>query len=182
MVQEWVIEQLTSTQSTSLVLAAVFVYSVLLAVALPFPAEFVFLAVFSLGLPRRTALAVVMVVAASGNAFGSLFAQRLGYGVSRAAPVTRLFQRVPGYARFRRRSSVAFVRKYRYVGLTAALSIPFLPVTATLYAFSVLEDDPWRFAATVFVATLIRLSVFLALVYGGIYVLDDPRIRRLAAT
>ena len=179
MVQEGIVDLFTSTRSTPLVLAAVFVYALLLAVLLPFPTELALVATLSLDLPRHLALAVVMVVTASGNAVGSIVAQRLVYGVSRSDPVTRVMRAVPGYSRLRRHSLVAFVRRYRYPGLALTLSIPFLPITATLYAFATLEDDPRWFALTVFFATFLRLTVFLMLIYGGIYVLDEPVIREL---
>ena len=182
MTQEWLVELLTTPRSTPFVLAVVFLYSFLLAVLLPFPAELALVAALSLDLPRNLAIGVVMVVAASGAALGSMLAQQLGYGVSHSDPVTRVLSSIPGYARFRQHSLVAFVREYRYVGLTITLSIPLLPVTATLYAFSTLEDDPKWFAVTVFFATFLRLGVFLALVYGGIYVLDVPVIRELIET
>ena len=179
MTQEWIVDVLTTSRPIPLVLAVVFVYAFLLAVLLPFPAELALVAALSLDLPRYLAIGAVMVVAAAGSAFGSLLAQRLGYGVSRSDPVTRVLGSIPGYSRFRRHSLVTFVQKYRYVGLTITLSIPLLPVTATLYAFSTLEENPKWFAVTVFFATFLRLTVFLMLIYGGIYVLDEPVVREL---
>ncbi len=182
MAQEWIVELLTTPRHAAFVLAAVFVYAFLLAVLLPFPAELALVAALSLDLPRTLALGAVMVATASGGALGSLLAQRLGYGVSHSDPVTRVLGTVPGYTRFRQHSLVEFIREYRYLGLTVVLSIPLLPVTATLYAFSTLEENPKWFAVTVFFATFLRLTVFLTLVYGGVYVLDEPVIRELVGS
>jgi uncharacterized membrane protein len=87
--------------------------------------------------------------------------------VSHSGPVVRLFERVPYYRRFKRQTLTGFVRRYQYVGLCVALAIPFLPDTAPIYAFSVLENRPARFAAAAFIGTVARFVIILVIA-GGI--------------
>lgn len=161
-----VVDLLTVSSSPAVLLAVVFVYAVVVAAVLPFPAEAVL--VVPLGLPFSSALSfsLVILVAATGKAVGSLFALRIGYGVSHSGPAIRIYERIPLYERFKRRTLTDFVRRYQYLGLGIALSIPFLPDTAPIYAFSVLDNNPLRFAVAAFVGTVIRLVVILSIAAG----------------
>lgn len=152
--------------SPVVLLGFVFLYAVVVAAFLPFPAEAVL--VVPLALPFRwyVSFSLVILIAATGKATGSLIALRIGYGVSHSAPVVRLFERFPHYKRFKYQTLTSFVSRYKYVGLGIALAIPFLPDTAPIYAFSVLNNKPALFAAAAFLGTIIRLLIILLLVGG----------------
>ena len=153
--------------SPEVLLGVVFVYAIVVAAFLPFPTEAVL--VVPLVLPFRwyVSFVLVILIAALGKAVGSLIALRIGYGVSHSGPVVRLFERIPYYKRFKRRTLTGFVRRYKYLGLAVALAIPFLPETTTIYAFSVLESRPVLFATAAFVGTVVRLLIVL-FVAGGL--------------
>lgn len=151
-------------------LALIFAYSVLVAFALPLPGELVLLPAprMALGVSPTVSVAVVVLVSAVGKAIGSVWALRVGQSAVRARPTRWLLLRaVPGYGQRERDGRLrAFLRRYGYVGLAALLSVPLLPDTAVVYAFSVVNDDERRFALAAFVGTVVRLVVTLALATG----------------
>lgn len=157
----------TPSSSPVLLLGFVFVYSVLVAAVLPFPAEAVLVVPLALPFPWYVSFSAVILIAAAGKALGSLVALRIGYGVSHAGPVVRRLERITHYERFKHQTLTAFLRRYQYLGLALALAVPFLPDTAPLYAFSVLENRPALFAAAAFVGTVLRLLIVLV-VAGGV--------------
>lgn len=149
-------------------LGIVFLYAVVVAAFLPFPTEAVLVVPVVLPSPWYVSFPLVILAAATGKAVGSLIALRIGYGASRSGPVVRFFERIPQYKRFKHETLVTFVHRYRYLGFGIAISVPFLPETTTIYAFSVLDNKPVWFAATAFVATITRLLIVLIIV-GGVY-------------
>lgn len=163
-------EVILASSSPVVLLAIVFVYAVVVAAFLPFPAEAVLLVPLVLPFPWYVSFTLVILVAAAGKAAGSLIALRIGYGVSHSGPVVRFFERVPYYKRFKRQTLTDFVRRYQYVGLGVALAIPFLPDTAPIYAFSVLENNAVLFAAAAFVGTVLRLLIILVIAGGVVTV------------
>ena len=74
-------------------LVIIFVYSFLIAFALPGPSEVVLAAPLNLGLPTWAQLSSIMLVSATGKAAGSVFAFHIGQEVKRAGPVTRWLRR-----------------------------------------------------------------------------------------
>lgn len=161
------VEEFLMVRSSPVVLLAlVFVYAVVVAVFLPFPAEVVLVVPLVLPFSPVLSFALVILIAASGKAAGSLVALRIGYGVSHSDRVVRLYERIPRYERFKRQTLTDFVRRYQYLGLAIALSIPFLPDTAPIYAFSVLDNNPSLFAVAAFVGTIVRLLLILSLAAG----------------
>jgi membrane protein YqaA with SNARE-associated domain len=161
---------LLGSSSPVVLLGLVFVYSVLVAAFLPFPAEAVLAVALVLPFSWVGSFALVILIAAAGKAVGSLVALHIGHGVSHSGPVVRLLGRVPYYEQFKRQTLTEFVRRYQYVGLGMALAVPFLPDTAPIYAFSVLENDPVRFAAAAFLGTILRLCIILAIAGGVVAV------------
>lgn len=151
-----------------ILLALVFLYAVVVAAFLPFPSEAVLVVPFALAYPWYVSFPLVIVTSAAGKAVGSLIALRIGYGVSHSGPVVRFFERIPHYKRFKRQTLIGLVQRHSYLGLGIAISIPFLPETTTIYAFSVLDNRPFVFAATAFLATIVRL-LFVLLIVGGAY-------------
>jgi membrane protein YqaA with SNARE-associated domain len=155
-------------------LLAVLAYSFLVAFALPLPGELVLAVPVGMGLSPAAALLVVVLVSSAGKAVGSLAVLRVGRGaglpvldrlpdppsptaVASGAPAvasgtSRIGSRLAGLG-----------RRYGYVGLTAALAIPFAPDTAVLYAFSVFDTDRATFAAAAFVGSALRLSIVAGL-------------------
>jgi membrane protein YqaA with SNARE-associated domain len=153
-------------------LAIIFVYSFLIAFALPGVSEVVLLAPLDLGLSTELRLAVIILVSASGKAAGSVFAFHIGQEAKDAGPLIRALRRsrfdVIGWSE---RRTVELARRWGYAGLAVALSVPFFPDTLSIYAFAVLEEDYLRFAAATFAGSVGRLLVTLGLSAGVVAVL-----------
>jgi membrane protein YqaA with SNARE-associated domain len=165
------IEELIARGSSPIALLGVaFVYSIVVAAFLPFPAEAVLAIPLALPYPWYVSFALVILIAATGKAVGSVIALQIGYSVSHATPIVRLTERIPYYKRFKERTVTGFVQRYSYVGLGIALSIPFLPDTAPIYAFSVLDNNPVLFAVAAFVGTIVRLVIILVVAGGAVAV------------
>jgi membrane protein YqaA with SNARE-associated domain len=152
-------------------LAIIFVYSFLIAFALPGVSEVVLLAPLDLGLSAEARLALIILISATGKAAGSVFAFHIGQEAKEAGPLIRLLRR----SRFdviawSERRTVEVARRWGYAGLAVALSIPFFPDTLSIYAFAVLEEDYLRFAAATFAGSVGRLVVTLALGAGVVAV------------
>ena len=150
-------------------MAIIFVYSFLIAFALPAPSEVVLAAPLDLGLPQWARLSSIMLVSAAGKALGSLFAFHIGQEVKRSGPVTRWLRRSRwDVIEWSETRSVQLARRYGYGGLAIALSVPFFPDTISIYAFAVLDRDYTRFAVATFFGSLGRLTVTVALVGGAV--------------
>lgn len=146
-------------------LGIVFVYSFLIAFALPGVSEVVLLAPLDLGLSRPARLALIVLVSGVGKAAGSVLAFHLGQEVKQSGPVIRALRRSRiDVVEWSERRTVEIARRYGYVGLAAALSVPFFPDTLSIYAFAVLEEDYVRFALATFAGSVGRLLVTIALV------------------
>ncbi|WP_435069239.1 YqaA family protein [Haloplanus sp. C73] len=153
-------------------LLVIFVYSFLIAFALPGVSEIVLLAPLDLGLPQWARLAIIILVSATGKAAGSVFAFHIGQEAKEAGPVIRALERSRfDVIEWSQRRTVEIARRWGYAGLALALSVPFFPDTLSIYAFAVLEEDYVRFAAATFVGSMGRLLVTLALSAGVLAVL-----------
>ncbi len=149
-------------------LGIVFVYSFLIAFALPGPSEVVLAAPLDLGLPLWTRLGVIMGVSATGKAAGSLVAFHLGQEVKHAGPVVRWLRRSRfDILEWSEQRAMTLARQYGYAGLALALCVPFFPDTLSIYAFSILEEDYVKFAIATFAGSLGRLVVTIGL-FGGV--------------
>ncbi len=149
-------------------LGIIFVYSFLIAFALPGPSEVVLLAPIDLGLPPWVHLVSIMLVSATGKAAGSVFAFHIGQEVKQAGPIVRWLRRSRwNVLEWSEKRSVQLAQRYGHGGLAVALSVPFFPDTISIYAFAVLERDYVRFAAATFIGSLGRLLVTVAF-FGGI--------------
>lgn len=152
-------------------LGVVFVYSFLIAFALPGPSEVVLAAPLDLGLPSWAVLGLIMLVSATGKALGSLLAFHLGQEAKRSGPVTRWLERSRfNVVEWSQKRAVAIARRYGYAGLGLALCVPFFPDTLSIYAFAVLERDYRKFAVATFFGSLGRLVVTLLFVGGALTV------------
>ncbi|MFC5278989.1 YqaA family protein [Halorubrum rubrum] len=150
-------------------MGVIFVYSFLIAFALPGPSEVVLVAPIDLGLPPWAHLGSIMLVSATGKAVGSLFAFHIGQEVKRSGPVVRWLRRSRwNVMEWSEKRSVEIAQRYGYGGLAMALSVPFFPDTISIYAFAVLERDYTRFAVATFLGSLGRLVVTVAFV-GGLF-------------
>jgi len=153
-------------------LAIIFVYSFLIAFALPGVSEIVLLAPLDLGLSTEARLAVIILTSAAGKAAGSVFAFHIGQEAKESGPIIKALRRsrfdVIGWSE---RRTVEIARRWGYAGLALALSIPFFPDTLSIYAFAVLEEDYARFAAATFVGSVGRLLVTLGLSAGVLAIL-----------
>ncbi|PSQ09977.1 hypothetical protein BRC93_11240 [Halobacteriales archaeon QS_5_70_15] len=149
-------------------LVIIFVYSFLIAFVLPLPSEVVLATPLRLGLPYAVEIALIMLVSGVGKACGSVFAFAIGQEAKRAGPVVSFLRRSRfDVVAWSERQTVGLARKYGYVGLAMALSVPFFPDTLSIYAFAVLEEDYVRFAAATFVGSVGRLLVSVALLGGA---------------
>ncbi|MFB6252314.1 MAG: YqaA family protein [Halobellus sp.] len=140
----------------------IFVYSFLIAFALPGVSEVVLLAPLNLGLGEGGRLTVIILASATGKAAGSVFAFHIGQEVKEAGPVIRFLRNsrfdIIGWSE---RRTVEIAQRWGYAGLAMALSVPFFPDTLSIYAFAVLEEDYAKFAAATFAGSVGRLVVTL---------------------
>ncbi|MFC4407048.1 YqaA family protein [Haloarchaeobius iranensis] len=155
-------------------LAIIAVYSFLIAFVLPLPSEVVLAPVqtgtLALGLPTSLEYAVVIVVSGLGKAAGSVFAFHIGQEAKEAGPIVRFLRRSRfNIVEWSEKTSVELARKYGYVGLAMALSVPFFPDTISIYAFAVLERDYKKFALATFAGSVGRLLVTMG-VFGVAFV------------
>lgn len=149
-------------------LGVVFVYSFLIAFALPGPSEIVLAAPLELSGPPWVELGGIMLVSATGKALGSVVAFHVGQEIKRSGPIVGWLERSRwDVVAWSERRSVQLTRRYGYAGLALALCVPFFPDTVSIYAFAVLDRDYVRFAAATFVGSLGRLIVTLG-VLGGL--------------
>jgi membrane protein YqaA with SNARE-associated domain len=157
--------------SGPLALVVVFVYSVLIAFALPGPSEVVLGVAETplLGmLPYWARLVLIILVSGVGKALGSIAAFHIGQEAKSAGPIERRIResRYDVYE-WSENKTVRLSKKYGYAGLALALSVPFFPDTISIYAFAVLEEDYVKFAAATFLGSVGRLVVTIALFAGG---------------
>ncbi|MFC7231655.1 YqaA family protein [Saliphagus sp. GCM10025308] len=146
----------------------IFVYSFLIAFALPGPSEIVLLAPLDLGLPSWVHLSTIMLVSALGKAAGSVFAFHIGQEVKQSGPIVRWVRNSRwDVLEWSEKRSTQLARRYGYAGLALALSVPFFPDTISIYAFAVLDKNYLRFAIATFVGSLGRLLVTAGLVGGA---------------
>jgi len=155
-------------------LVLIFVYSVLVAFVLPLPGELVLLPApqMELGVSPALSIGVVILVSAAGKAVGSLAAFRIGRGAASARPAQWLLDRLTLVTANRSVAGPDGLRPpVRVPGLVALLSVPLMPDTVVIYAFSILSaDDERRLFLAAFFGTIGRLLVTLALVTGALAV------------
>lgn len=162
-------------------LGVVFVYSYLVAVALPLPGELVLFAPIHLGTSRAVELAVIILVSSVGKTLGSVSALRVEQRAEDAAdeasaedstylPSWLNFDFDPdidfGVTEWFEEQTVRLAERWGYVGLTAMLAIPGAPDTVSIYAFTVIQEDTRLFAVAAFVGSVARLLITLALIRG----------------
>ncbi|MFC6904803.1 hypothetical protein [Halalkalicoccus tibetensis] len=151
-------------------LAIVFVYSFVLGFAvLPLPSELVLLAPLDFGLGENARLGLIVLVASVGKALGSVIVLWISVAVRESDPVQEAIESSRfGFHDWSRRTSIRMAKRYGYLGMAIVLSVPFFPDTASVYAFSVLEDDYLRFSAAAFAGSVGRLVVVAVALEGTI--------------
>ena len=157
-------EHVVETATGWVGLAIIFVYSFLIAFALPGVSEVVLLAPLDLGLTRAGRLALIIFVSAVGKAAGSVFAFHIGQEAKQSGPVIRFLResRVD-VVEWSEKKTLKLARKWGYFGMALALSVPFFPDTLSIYAFAVLEEDYVKFAMATFAGSVGRLLVTLGI-------------------
>ena len=144
-------------------LLVLFVYSFLIAFALPGVSEVVLLAPLNLGLGYWPRMTLIVFVSALGKAAGSVFAFHIGREAKESGPVIAALRKLPvDVVAWSERKTVALLKRYGYAGLAVGLSVPFFPDTLSIYAFSVLGEEYPKFAAATFAGSVGRLAVTLA--------------------
>jgi membrane protein YqaA with SNARE-associated domain len=168
------IEEAVRTATGPLGLMIIGIYSFLIAFILPLPSEVVLAPAgqMRLSLSTTTTLTLIIIVSGIGKALGSVFAFHIGQEAKQSGPVIRFVRR----SRFdiiawSEKKTVQLAQRFGYIGLALALCVPFFPDTISIYAFSVLEEDYYRFAAATFVGSVGRLVVTLIGVFGATTVL-----------
>jgi membrane protein YqaA with SNARE-associated domain len=157
------LSKLVETATGPLGLVIIFVYSFLIAFALPGVSEVVLLAPLELGLTYWQRMSLIILVSAAGKALGSVLAFHIGQEAKSAGPVVRLLRRSRfDIVEWSERAVVQVAKRYGYVGLALALSVPGFPDTLSIYAFAVLGEDYAKFAAATFAGSVGRLGVTLA--------------------
>lgn len=146
----------------------IFLYSFLIAFALPGPSEIVLLAPLDLGLSPLGRLSSIILVSAAGKAAGSVLAFHLGQEVKQSGPVERWLRESRwNVLEWSEKRSIQLAQRFGYGGLAIALSVPFFPDTISIYAFAVLEKNYANFAAATFVGSMGRL-VLVTTVFGSV--------------
>jgi membrane protein YqaA with SNARE-associated domain len=149
-------------------LAIIFVYSFLIAFALPGVSEIVLFAPLELGLSNTARLVLIMFVSGVGKAAGSVFAFHIGQEAKSSGFVERRLRRSRfDVMEWTERKTLEIAQKWGYAGLAAALCVPGFPDTLSIYAFSVLEEDYLKFALATFVGSVGRL-VFTVVTLSGV--------------
>ncbi|MDS0293496.1 YqaA family protein [Halogeometricum luteum] len=144
-------------------LLIIFVYSFLIAFALPGVSEVVLLAPLDLGLSQNARYAVIILVSGVGKAAGSVFAFHIGQEAKNSGFIERKLRESRfGIMEWTEEKTLEIAQTWGYAGLAAALCVPTFPDTLSIYAFSVLEEDYVKFAAATFVGSVGRLLVTLA--------------------
>jgi membrane protein YqaA with SNARE-associated domain len=143
------------------------IYSFLIAFVLPLPSEVVLAPAESMQLGVSTPVVYVLIIVVSGlgKAAGSLFAFHIGQEAKKSGPVIRWLRESRwDIVSWSESKSVTLAKEYGYAGLALALSVPFFPDTISIYAFAVLEEDYYRFAAATFAGSVGRLLVTLGVI------------------
>jgi membrane protein YqaA with SNARE-associated domain len=143
------------------------IYSFLIAFVLPLPSEVVLAPAESIQLGVSTPVVYVLIIVVSGlgKAAGSLFAFHIGQEAKKSGPVIRWLRESRwDIVSWSESKSVTLAKEYGYAGLALALSVPFFPDTISIYAFAVLEEDYYRFAAATFAGSVGRLLVTLGVI------------------
>jgi membrane protein YqaA with SNARE-associated domain len=165
------LEEVVRTTTGPVGLLVIWIYSFLIAFALPGVSEVVLAAPLRLGLPRWWELGLIILVSGVGKAAGSVFAFHIGQEAKQSGPVIRLLERSRFDVVARSRSRLLDIaRQYGYAGLALALSVPGFPDTLSIYAFAVLEEHYGKFAVATFVGSVGRLLVTLGIVRGALVI------------
>lgn len=170
LVGDFGLSELVETATGPLGVVIVFVYSFLIAFALPGVSEVVLFAPLDLGLSRAGRLTLIILVSSVGKAAGSVLAFHLGQEAKQSDPVTRWLRSSRwNILEWSERRMVKIARRYGYVGLAAFLSVPGLPDTLSIYAFSVIETEYLKFTLATFIGSVNRLVITLAAIEGFLF-------------
>ena len=155
------LERLVETATGPLGLLIVAGYSFLIAIALPLPSEIVLVAPLNLGIPEAGDFVLIVLVSGVGKAAGSVVAFHLGHEARDRSGRLVEWLRDSRFdiVEWSERRTIQLARRYGYIGLAIALSVPFFPDTLSIYAFTILEEDYLKFAAATFVGSAGRLLV-----------------------
>jgi membrane protein YqaA with SNARE-associated domain len=163
-----IIETPVKTARGPLGVIIIFIYSFLIAFALPGVSEVVLAAPLDLGLGYLGRMTTIILISSIGKSIGSFLAFYIGQEAKQAGPIIRALRRSPvDVIEWSERQAVDLAQRYGYLGLAVGLMVPGFPDTISIYAFSVLEDDYPRFFLATFVGSVGRLLVVL----GGIEVI-----------
>ncbi|MFB6223840.1 MAG: YqaA family protein [Haloarcula sp.] len=168
------LEEAVCTATGPTGLGIIGVYSFLIAFVLPLPSEVVLVPAetLRLGLSTDGNLIAIIFASASGKAAGSLVAFHIGQEAKEYGPLVRRIKRSRfDIIEWSEKKTVQMAQKYGYVGLALALCVPFFPDTLSIYAFTVLERDYFRFGAATFFGSAGRLFVTLGLASGTLALL-----------
>jgi membrane protein YqaA with SNARE-associated domain len=157
------LERIVETATGWFGLVIIFVYSFLIAFALPGVSEVVLLAPLDLGLPYWARMSAIILTSGLGKAAGSVFAFHIGQEAKDSGLIIGWLRRSRfDIIEWSEKQTVKIAQKYGYVGLALALCVPGFPDTLSIYAFAVLEEDYYKFALATFFGSVGRLVLWLA--------------------
>jgi membrane protein YqaA with SNARE-associated domain len=165
------LERLVESATGWLGLGIIFVYSVLITIILPAPSEIVLASPLDIGLPYGVELAIIVIVSSLGKAAGSVLAFKIGHGVKHSGPVVSWLRRSRfDVIEWSENRTVELTKRWGYVGLALALSIPFFPDTISVYAFAVIEEDDVKFVLATFAGSIGRFLIVIG-IFGSLTLL-----------
>ncbi len=157
------LERLVETATGWFGLVIIFVYSFLIAFALPGVSEVVLLAPLDLGLPYWAKMSAIILTSGLGKAAGSVFAFHIGQEAKDSGLIIGWLRRSRfDIIEWSEKQTVKIAQKWGYLGLALALCVPGFPDTLSIYAFAVLEEDYYKFALATFFGSVGRLVLWLA--------------------
>jgi membrane protein YqaA with SNARE-associated domain len=157
------LERLVETATGWFGLVIIFVYSFLIAFALPGVSEVVLVAPLDLGLPYWAKMSAIILTSGVGKAAGSVFAFHIGQEAKDSGLIIGWLRRSRfDIIEWSEKQTVKIAQKWGYLGLALALCVPGFPDTLSIYAFAVLEEDYYKFALATFFGSVGRLVLWLA--------------------
>lgn len=140
----------------------IWVYSFLIAFALPGVSEVVLVAPLNLDIGYWPRMTLIILVSGFGKAAGSVFAFHIGQEAKESGYLISFLRNSRfDVVEWSERQTVNIAQKWGYAGLALALCVPGFPDTISIYAFSVLETDYLKFAVATFVGSVGRLVLWL---------------------
>lgn len=147
-------------------------YGFLVAVLFPSPLALVLVTPLNLGIPNFLEISIIIILASFGEAIGSFFAFKVGHTAKNSNKILNLLRRLPiNVIGWSEKKSVEIAKRWGFVGLAFLLSIPFFPDTISIYTFSLLEENYFKFFLATFSGSTVRLIIYLLFARGTLAII-----------